>query len=412
MGIASSPHLFLPLTLITALTLAPTPASAQDLVGSWSFDEASGSSVFEATGERSYGGTLMAMDSATCWVPGVSGTALSFDGVDDYVDLGTPSALSGSLTVAAWVRTDVASGSTSTAGQRWLVARSTWSTGAWQLMVPDGRPATEFGPGGQLLADASYDIADGRWHQILGVYDADTDDRHLYLDGGWVDSDTAAERAARGANLAFTENGSDLYLGVRPGQSNTYEGAIDEVRIWNAALSTDEIWEQFVALACPDTGPTPGLPDVDADGIGDPCDNCPLVANPHQLDRDRDGLGDACDTTLNGSLIMAAIEGTVADLEALLVDVGPHGLTALLNQLGYPNGVLPIVQDAYLAYVDGSLSAVAYQRVLTRAERKLDTFERLLENRIASTPFSEEEADAARALTTSIRWDLWTLAEL
>src|SRR5262249_56080564 len=35
--------------------------------------------------------------------------------------------------------------------------------------------------------------------------------------------------------------------------------------------------------------------DGDGDGVGDVCDNCPATANADQRDRDRDGIGDACD---------------------------------------------------------------------------------------------------------------------
>ena len=35
--------------------------------------------------------------------------------------------------------------------------------------------------------------------------------------------------------------------------------------------------------------------DPDSDGVADPCDTCPAVANPAQTDTDGDGLGDACD---------------------------------------------------------------------------------------------------------------------
>ena len=38
--------------------------------------------------------------------------------------------------------------------------------------------------------------------------------------------------------------------------------------------------------------------DLDADGVPDDLDNCPLVANPNQADADGDGLGDACETDL------------------------------------------------------------------------------------------------------------------
>lgn len=38
-------------------------------------------------------------------------------------------------------------------------------------------------------------------------------------------------------------------------------------------------------------------PDADADGIGDPFDNCPNTINPDQTDSDGDGLGDACDAS-------------------------------------------------------------------------------------------------------------------
>jgi len=49
---------------------------------------------------------------------------------------------------------------------------------------------------------------------------------------------------------------------------------------------------------CP--GNSDPLPDSDLDGIGDSCDNCPLVSNAGQEDFDTDGLGDICDTCTDG----------------------------------------------------------------------------------------------------------------
>jgi hypothetical protein len=48
---------------------------------------------------------------------------------------------------------------------------------------------------------------------------------------------------------------------------------------------------------CPET-PNADQADGDGDGVGDACDNCPDVPNADQADADGNGVGDACDVTL------------------------------------------------------------------------------------------------------------------
>ncbi|MFO0594824.1 MAG: thrombospondin type 3 repeat-containing protein [Myxococcaceae bacterium] len=58
---------------------------------------------------------------------------------------------------------------------------------------------------------------------------------------------------------------------------------------------------------CPAT-PNPSQADGDRDGRGDACDNCPSVSNPSQLDTDSDGLGDACDPDSDNDGVANAVD--------------------------------------------------------------------------------------------------------
>jgi hypothetical protein len=71
--------------------------------------------------------------------------------------------------------------------------------------------------------------------------------------------------------------------------SQVFPGVIDEVAIYNRALTDAEIGAAAAG-------------DSDGDGVPDSTDNCPVDFNPDQADRDGDGIGDACDSTPNGDV--------------------------------------------------------------------------------------------------------------
>ena len=57
-------------------------------------------------------------------------------------------------------------------------------------------------------------------------------------------------------------------------------------RVYTQAAGYEEI--DAIGLVYATTAPSP-------DGVGDVCDNCPLVPNASQADSDHDGTGDACE---------------------------------------------------------------------------------------------------------------------
>jgi len=58
-----------------------------------------------------------------------------------------------------------------------------------------------------------------------------------------------------------------------------------------------------------------GLVDSDGDGLGDGCDNCPLVSNPDQTDADFDGIGDVCDDCPNDAHNDQDADGICGDVD-------------------------------------------------------------------------------------------------
>jgi Tol biopolymer transport system component len=121
---------------------------------------------------------------------------------------------------------------------------------------------------------------DGNFHHYALVVDSIAATSKLYIDGSLVSSVNFAIRTTSFGGATRFGRQFDPFL-------EFFNGGIDDVRIYNHALTGNEV----AALA----GANPSL-DSDNDGVDDSIDNCPLVANTDQHNTDNDLQGDVCDS--------------------------------------------------------------------------------------------------------------------
>lgn len=232
------------LLLVSAilLTFFPQALLAQEADGPvfWlKFDETTGATTFADSGSAAANGTCDGGACPTAGATGRIGQAAQFDGVDDRVTaaVNTPE---GSYTVATWLRFT---------GTEWV---------NWRTLVEFGDDAPWFGvtPSGQLtLYPAIFggSLPKGQWAHAAYVWNGTQS--KLFVNGQAVAVNAVAPPGG----------GQGLALAVETGGPNPWLGLLDDVRVYNRALSDAEIGQ----LAAPETGPVvaPPAPPPPAPGV-------------------------------------------------------------------------------------------------------------------------------------------------
>ncbi|MCX5939265.1 MAG: LamG domain-containing protein [Cyanobium sp. LacPavin_0920_WC12_MAG_62_9] len=160
---------------------------------------------------------------------GPSSAALDFDGRDDFISVPTTSPLPGgnsTYTLEAWIKPDVHA----TNG---IVGWGPWGSGnsVNALRLGTGGTIHNYWWGNDLIVQSGISLTDGKWHHVAATFDGTT--RSIYVDGVLKGSDKP-----KGHNASTTTNN------LRIGSTNNgeyFDGSIDDVAIWNKALSQQEI---------------------------------------------------------------------------------------------------------------------------------------------------------------------------
>ncbi|MBN2512745.1 MAG: hypothetical protein JXB18_07390 [Sedimentisphaerales bacterium] len=204
------------------------------LVAHWPINEGQGTLIQEQI-DQAHARTVN-MDS-TNWVAGRAGTALSFNGTDEYLAVTGFPGISGtaSRTCSAWVKT-VASGAdqvilswgTASAGQKWM------------FRVQPGGPLAVGVWNGYCAGDTL--VSDNQWHHVTAVLNNDgspsVNEIQLYVDGKLQ---TTSAINTQAIDTLVTDT---LYIGAvnnNDSLQNFFGGQIENVQIYNRALTQEEI---------------------------------------------------------------------------------------------------------------------------------------------------------------------------
>jgi hypothetical protein len=195
-------------------------------VGYWKFEEGSGNAALDETINLN-NGTI----SGAARTAGISGEGLSFDGVNDYVQI--PDADSLDLTSAGTI--EVWAYKNSQKNYQMYVTKG--RTQAYQLMDKGttGQIAVRWGSASTNLATDEV-VPTGGWHHIVATYDGNN--LSLYIDGHLSKS------------VAYTTdavaNTTPVRIGARD-DGYCFDGRIDEVVIYNRALTETEVRARYGA---------------------------------------------------------------------------------------------------------------------------------------------------------------------
>ncbi len=221
-------------------------SNANGLVGSWHFNEGEGTRTRDYSGNNN-DGTI----SGASWTRGKYGTALEFDGVNDYVDIGTDSSLHvDTFTFVAWIKW---SGNTN--GVQDIIFNKEreyeWCIGDSGSGAPTGHLAWAINTAGTWeWHDTGYTVPANEWVFLVLTYDG----THVRL---YVNGELESTLADPDGG-PITDSSYPLWIGRRQNlgsPTGEFSGVIDEVRIYNRVLTDQEIRDLYTAKkARPDLG--------------------------------------------------------------------------------------------------------------------------------------------------------------
>ncbi len=223
------------------------------LVGQWSFEEGSGSTAADSSSSNNTG----TLQNSPTWISGQVGSgALSLDGTDDYVNVPDSASLDlSTFTVSGWINLTsntnnwkpVFTKENASGGQRnfGLYVENTTSNPRFHYSFMDSSCS------GFNSYNSSATAQAGTWQHVTMTYDGSS--FKFYINGS-LDSTQTVSGAPCSSATAFR-------IGEPAGAYDAFPGSVDEVRVYNRALSAADVSDLYSytgAAAAPGLGASGG----------------------------------------------------------------------------------------------------------------------------------------------------------
>ena len=213
-----------------AMGVDPNHSLSSGLVGYWPLSDGSGTQAKDISG----GDLVQTLYGTAVWASTSKGTAFDFNTGSDfsYSNPGIP--LSTGYTISAWVRFDTASTVISdVAGADVGSARNFQfkrANSVLYLVTFDSTGTTVIDTVGSTTLDS------GVWYHLVGTYDS-TSGSVVYING----SQDGSNASTHGTMFTLDDAADTFYIGFVGRGSNRHDGYIQNVRVYNRALSAAEV---------------------------------------------------------------------------------------------------------------------------------------------------------------------------
>lgn len=213
-------------TKLVGGSFAPIPSGA---VAYYKIDETAGTTLVDGTTNNNHG-TIYGGASRTA---GKSGTGLTFDGTDDYVEVAnTTFSLANAMSVEVWVKAADQPNGNGVVDANAAGIKS-WSSGGNEV-IPAVTTTSGYAGSGFVVGGNVFDNTN--WHHLVLTWDGTT--QYLYVDGNTT---PVGSKTWTGTLVANTI----LRLGRMLDGTGFYNGQIDEVVIYNTALTPAQVNNRY-----------------------------------------------------------------------------------------------------------------------------------------------------------------------